>query len=455
MRRLLKFYEDRLPESQKKALGLLALFRIPVSEAQLTPLWKRNDSLHDALHELHLEGLLTADPGEDRNPRYVCHPILRDYFRAQVTAEPGFAREAANLIAGPPDAQKTRSLEAIQIIASAIEVLLDAGEVIAADNLYKSRLENGNLFRWLPASHWGMQVARAFVRNQACNRGLTTRSEMAWYLNEVGLFAEDAGEPETALEFYAKVIAIYRKEKNEGNICIGLQNLGRTEVLLGYLAQATIHFAEAFELGSADEPKRHVLSYIGEATSLRGDVDRADTHFAEANAIENRIDAHKLYSLRGIQWAEHLIRIRSEKRARQLTEANRIICDRNGWQQDVARCEWILGWLDTLVCDWSNAHAHLNLAKATFTAGHMIYELARVFVTESACYLGQSQWEHALIACEQALQLAAPRNYRLIHVDALNLRARIKRERPNPDPTGAADDAEFALQLAKECDYRL
>ena len=83
----------------------------------------------------------------------------------------------------------------------------------------------------------------------------------------------------------------------------------------------------------------------------------------------------------------------------------------------------------------------------------MIYDLARVFVTESACYLGQSQWDLALAACERALQLAAPRNYRLIHADALNLRARIKRERPNPDLTGARDDAEAALQLAEACDY--
>jgi hypothetical protein len=83
----------------------------------------------------------------------------------------------------------------------------------------------------------------------------------------------------------------------------------------------------------------------------------------------------------------------------------------------------------------------------------MIYDLARVFVTESACHIGERQWDLALAACERALQLAAPRNYRLIHADALNLRARIKLEHPNPDPTGARDDAEAALQLADFCDY--
>jgi len=62
-----------------------------------------------------------------------------------------------------------------------------------------------------------------------------------------------------------------------------------------------------------------------------------------------------------------------------------------------------------------NVRASSRRQKATFTAGHMIYELARAFVTESACYLGQGQWDLALAACERALQLAAPRGYRLIH----------------------------------------
>jgi tetratricopeptide (TPR) repeat protein len=454
MRRLFTFYEDRLPESQKQALGLLALFRIPVSEATLAPLWKRKDSLHDALRELHQEGLLTADFGEDGNPRYACHPILRDHFRAQFAAEPAVAREAASLIAGPPDAQTTRSLEAAQIIAAAIEVLLDAGELKAADDLFRSRLENGRSFLRIPAPHWGMQVARGFVRDQARGQAIAQRlsqRRLGFYLAWVGLCANVAGEPETALEFYGENIALNRREKDDRNLNTGLRNLGDIEISLGHFAQAASHFAEALKLVSTDqERKRKTLSYIGYVATLRGDVGLADTHFAEANATENRLHSEgaDLYSGRGIQWAEHLIRFRSEKRARQLTEANRIICDSKGWQNDVARCEWILGWLDTLASEWPNAHAHLNRAKATFTAGHMIRDLARVFVAESACYLGQGQWDLALAACERAFQLATPRNYRLIHADALNLRARIKLERPNPDTVGARDDAEAALHLA-------
>ena len=459
MRRLLKFYEAYLPESQKKALGLLALFRIPVDEAALAPLWKRDDSLQDALRELHQEGLLTADPGDGGKPRYACHPILRDHFRAQFIAEPEFVREAASLIAGSPDAQKTRSLESVQIIATAIELLLDAGEVKAADDLYKSRLENGELFKWLPAPHWGIQVACGFICDQARRQAIAQQlgqNRLSFYLNDVGLFADKAGEPETALGYYAESIALYRKVGSDLNVCAALYNMAMIEISLGHLTQAASHFTEACERASTDEKmKSNVFASTGYLATLRGTLDRADAHFAEANSIENRIDpdGDDLYSTLGIQWAEHLIRIRSQSRARQLTEANRKICSREGWEASVSRCDWILGWIDTLAGDWPTVHAHLNRAKATFTSGHMIFELARVFVTESACYLGQGKWDPALNSCERALQLAAPRNYRLIHADALNIRARIKLDRPNTDPIGARDDAEAALQLADYCDY--
>jgi tetratricopeptide (TPR) repeat protein len=468
VRRLLTFYEASLPEAQCQALALVALFRAPVGEATLAPLWEKllgkpsaDASLREALNQLRHERLLTDDPGEDGRPRYACHPILRDHFRARLLRQPGFAREAAGLLAGPPDAPMTRSLEAIQIVAAAVEVLLEAGELKGADDIYVSRFEGGDLFKSLPAPHWGMDVARGFVRDEARRQALAQKLglwHLGFYLNEVGRFADLAGEPETALEFYAEGITLTRRQNDNKNLSTGLDNLGLTEVSLGLLAQAASHFTEALDLAKGiddEEGKLHGLASTGYTASLRGDVERPDAAFSQANAIENRIHPGNadLYRLRGVQWAEHLLRIGALDLARRLTEANWKISEQKRRQQDVARCEWILGWVDTLAGRRTDAHGHLDRAKATFTAGHMIYDLARVFVTESACFLGQGQCESALAACERALQLAAPRNYRLLHADALNLRAQAALESAGPHPASARDDAEAALQLAEFCEY--
>jgi len=468
VRRLLAFYDARVPEDQRQVLGLLALFRAPVPESTLVPLWERllgrpagDGSLCRALDALHRDHLITADPGPDKTPRYACHPILRDHFRSQFRREPGFTRDAGKLLADEPDAKKERSVEGIAILATAIEMLLEAGDIKAADDLYRSRLEDGWVFLWLPAPHWGMEVARGFVRDEARQSTVEQelgRRRLGFFFNAVALFANYAGEPETALEFYPKGEAIDRKANDPKNLSIGLQNRGESEVSLGLLTQAAGHFAEALDLAKKindESEQRDCLVWAAFVASLSGDVARADADFALANAIENRIhaDGDVLYSGRGIQWAEHLLRTGDPGRARQLTEANRNICERNRWQDDVARCEWILGWLDVLDRQWDEARGHLAQARVTFAAGHMIYYLARTLVTQAMCDLGQGDGEAALAACERAWQLAAPRKYRLVQADALSVRARAWLERPEPDPARARDDAEAALQLAEFSAY--
>jgi tetratricopeptide (TPR) repeat protein len=125
-------------------------------------------------------------------------------------------------------------------------------------------------------------------------------------------------------------------------------------------------------------------------------------------------------------------------------------CARAGWQDDVARCRWLLGWLDTLAGVWCEAHRQLDEAKSVFERGHMIYELACALLTQGLCFLGEGRLDDAFSSCERALELAAPRNYRLIHADALNLRARIALARNQH--SAARDDAELALQIAEPCE---
>lgn len=110
MQHLLAFYEKCLPENHRQALGLIALFRAPVGEPALIPLWEKllnepecGRELSPALKTLHHEHLLTADPGPDGEWSYACHPILRDHFRSGILGRAGFGREAAGILAGRPD----------------------------------------------------------------------------------------------------------------------------------------------------------------------------------------------------------------------------------------------------------------------------------------------------------------------------------------------------------------
>ena len=460
---LLEFYEQRLPEPHRQMLSLIALFRAPVGVKTLDPLWEKlmhaPAPLDHTLDFLHREHLLTDDPGPDGERRYACHPILRDHFRRRIMGTEGFARNAADLLGEAPDADEVKSLEAIMPVITAIELLLECGDMKAADDLYSSRLRDGKVFRSIPAPHWGLEVARWFVRDEQRRQRLDAQVDaraLSFYLCSVGLFAHNSGEPDTALTHFASSEALDRRASDSLNLSTDLQNLAAVEIAFGHLGDTIRHASEALELAVAakdDQNRCNSQTYLAFAAHLRGDVDTAAKSFAEATAIQNSIalDSDNLYSSNGIHWAEHLLRTGQTDRARTLTTRNREICERNSWQNDVAGCDCILGWLDAIEGNWTAAHHHLDQAEATFTRGHMIEWLARVHLTRAACRLGEGHLDSALATCERALDLAAPRNYRLIHADALVLRARIALARK--DATTARNDAESALQVAEPCEY--
>lgn len=464
MQRLLTFYEQRLTEPQRLDLGLLAIFRMPVGEATLAVLWERfspeaaDGMLSGILEGLHHEHLLSAYSAADGTPHYACHPILRDHFRSRLLGQSALIRDAAKLLSDSPDSGQP-SLERIQLIVAAIELLLEAGDVKAAHDLYLTRLNSGYKFLHIPAPHWGMEVALWFDRDEARRKAIReqlSNRAFCFYLNWVALFANYAGEPETALKFYPRAVKVSRAADYPLGASIYLMNLGETEVSLGLLIEAHEHLEESFQLALKIEDENEIsnhIAWVAFIALLLGDVIRADATFTEANTIENRTDQQNLYSLRGIHWAEHLLRRGERVKARQITEANRSICQKQNWQDDIGRCEWILGWLEVLEGRWDAAAAHLRVARDIFIHGHMIYELARTLVTESAMWLSRGDYHAALDACERAREMAAPRKYRLVHADVLVQRARIWLGLPEPQSGRARDDAEAALELARFCNY--
>jgi tetratricopeptide (TPR) repeat protein len=460
MQHLLEFYEQRLPEPHRQVLGLLALFRAPVGLKTLAPLWERlihaPAPLDRTLDFLHREHLLTDDPGPEGERRYACHPILRDHFRRRIMGKEGFVPAAASLLGKAPGAQTAQSLESIAPAITAIEILLECGYLEAADDLYMWRLGGGRVFQSIPAPHWGMEVSGWFVRDEDRQQRLEAKfgaDRLLFYFSFVAGCAAVAGEPETALAYLA---ASQARASDRRSLSPVLQNLAELQISLGRLGDAVRHSNEALALttnADPDETVRNRFADLAFATSMSGNIKAAAEAFADASAVQKEIDPDgcDLPGSTGALWAQHLVRTGQTSRARKLTARNRKICERYSDHQNVARYEWMLGWLDVLKADWHSAHHHLDQAEATFTGGHMIEELARVNLTRAACSFGEGNLDRAVAACERALDLAAPRNYRLIHADALVLRARIALA--SGDATGARNDAEGALQISELCEY--
>lgn len=474
LRRLLVFYEKKLPPVQARLLSIVALFRTPVADETVLRLArglfgrKRKQPLPDdaalavELKRLHTRGILSREPIEGGHGS-ASHPILRDHFRAVLLSTgANTARRAADLLKGQPSDDKPQSVKEIEPVLLAIELLLDAGEFNAANDLYMSRLENGDVFSYIPAPMEGVACALGFVRDEAqrqqCEEKLS-RLRLVFYLNEVGLCAMLIGHYELALRYYNDASSIVREMRNAKSLSTGLRNESQLLVSLGRLVDAWSTASKAIELATQEfDEKGIVNSYAwrGWTATLSGQISPAAENFALANELDkkNAPDREDLYSLLGIHLTELLLRSSHTALASRRTKANLRICERNKWNDDISRCHWMLGWCALVDSTLDVAEAELRQAEPILHRGQLLFDLARLHVTAGELALARRDAAGALDRAAEALALAAPRGMRLVHADALVLRGRARMlEGQHDSVSRSLDAAEESLRLARECGY--
>jgi len=482
--RLLLFYEQRLPQDRVALLRLVSLFRAPVPEATLLTLARglpavadalggRTDAtLRQTLEMMAPEHLLIRDPAEDGSSVWSCHPVLRDHFRQTLLGwGKDTAAAAAGLLTGEPSRERATSVEQLQPVLTAIELLLDAGDFPGASRLYRERLEDGQIFKWLPAPAEGLRCAVGFVRDAERRKAYEQalgRRYLSFMLCGVGLAAGNGGEFAEALSFLRDSQAIDSLANDKLNLGVGLLNESEFLRLLGQLATSEAAARDALAGASAadEKPSRHTLHalcYVANAVAGQGRSGEALAVFDAANTIVRRTDpdGDELKSGAGAWWARLLIRLGQTERAQAITEANLRICEREGWQEDVAVCHRLLGVLATLAGRFPDAAQHLTQAESVFRRAHQIKDLPTTLLARAELERRQDHWNEALATVEAALRLAAPRKMLLDQADALVLRGRIRLDRARAvaqatarqEVERASDDLDQALTLARSCGY--
>jgi hypothetical protein len=369
---------------------------------------------------------------------------------AGVAAETSLARMPTGKVTSQPDALR---------VVEVIELLLDAGQWRAANELYASRC-SGGVLKNLPAAWLGQRAAAAFVvtadRRAACVSQLNA-SHLGYYANQVGLYAMYAGDLAAAKEYQSLAIRQYRDDGDMVNLGINLRNLAEC---LGYLGQAGPGRNATTEALACDETlgKRGStevsLSHLGKLATLAGDTAEAERRFLAADQVQVREshDGIHLYSLRGIWWADFLVLTGRHDPARALTLRNDSIAKEYGWTEDVARCGRILGGLALADGDTDAAGEHLTAAAAVFRAGDYLTELAATlpYLAEHARVTGSLAGAENYAA--EAITIAAPRGLVPTRCAALAAHARLYATRATAGQSdllySGRDAADTAVRLA-------
>jgi tetratricopeptide (TPR) repeat protein len=463
--RVLDFYATRLSEPDRYLLAAISLFARPVqAEAALAVTaheafagrlagWTPA-TVRDAVRG-RLSGLASWHPDQTIS----AHPLVRDTFRRLVLAAAGAAAETA--LAGLPDGTVASRADALQVV-EVIELLLDAGHWQPADDLFRARSDDGGVWKHLPAARLGQRAAAAFAapdRRDDCATSLDAARCM-FYVNDVGLFAMNAGDLATARD-YLTVSARKYDDFDNADRSISLLNLAECLGLLGDTGSAQVACVEALTIALTDDDSEVIgdsRACLGWVADLTGDTAEAERHFTAADQIhvqaqEDDDGARHLYSTHGIWWADWLARTGRPGPAHTLTTRNAELSQERGWNEDAARCQRVLGRLAMAAGNTAAAGNHLQAAAAIFRDGDYLTELADTLADLARSALAGGDLDAASRHATEAIAIAAPRGLIPAQADALAARAHIRAAQatatssPGPISQGR-DAADAALRLA-------
>ncbi|MDQ3763878.1 MAG: SIR2 family protein, partial [Actinomycetota bacterium] len=459
--RVLRFYADRLVEADRYLVAAVSLFAHPVSpDAVLTVArhdafaghldgWNPQRVAGAARHRL--AGLLSWHPDGTLS----AHPLVRDTFRPLALGAAQVAAEAT--LTGVPAGTIATREKGLRVV-EAIELLLDADHWPAADDLYRSRTDNGRVWKHLPAARLGQRAASAFVatpsRRQACPEWLAP-SAMEFYLGTVGVCAMLGGDLVSAVEYLNASASHDHAAGDTKNLSVALRN--RTDCLsyLGDVEPALRTAAEALTHAASD--RREVCDStvsLGWVSILVGDTHSAEGHFIAADRVglADDPDGSHLYSLRGVRWGEWLLRTGRFGPAWRLTDRNRAICRRYSWNADVARCDRLLGRLDLAAGNPTSAKRRVAAAATTFRDGDYLVELAQTLPVLADCARAAGDLDAADRHVDEALDIAGPRGLRPSQAAALTVRAFTCADRA---AAGSRDDSLGRGRDAAEAAHRI
>ena len=209
--KVLAFYGSRLPEPDRRLIGVVSLFQRPVDldtvltvartgEHSALSRWTPDDVT--AAVRRRLSGLLSVNP----DGRISAHPLVRSAFRASVLTQSSARQTSDILLAGLP-AGPARTVEDALVVVESVELLMEAGLRRDADELFRVRGDDGLVWRSLPASSLGLRAVRAFLEPEP-RRASLPDDRVAQLLNAAGVFAAYAGDLEQAEPYFDEVVQL-------------------------------------------------------------------------------------------------------------------------------------------------------------------------------------------------------------------------------------------------------
>jgi hypothetical protein len=466
--RVLTFYAQRLTEPDRYLVAAVSLFARPVTPDQILTVARHevfagrldgwDARLVQAAVRGRLAGLLTWHP----DGCITAHPLIRQAFRPLGLGAAELATDVT-LTDTPTGPVATRE-HALRIV-EAIELLIDADQWKAADDLYRTRTANSDVWRNLPAARLGQRAATAFVatpnHRHICAVQLSRR-RLSYYVTVAGMYATETGDLDTAHDNLRDGVRYDREADDRENLSVTLLHLTECLGRRGQARAATTAATQSLTYADdrrADIADAHVC--LAWSADLAGDTATAERHYNAADHVRHHDDpdGDHLHSGDGIWWSEFLARTGRAGPARRLAVRSHEIHRERGWTAGFARCQVLLARinLDDLASpDLRAAGKGLKTALRTFRDGDYLVDLADALTVAARHARRALDLAEADDHITEALGIAAPRGLTLVQAAVLTERAHLAADHHAAGdlthlPTGR-DAGDAALRLTTGAD---
>lgn len=430
---MLEFYQEQLQHGQQELMGILSLFKRPVELKSFVPLLKGMESLKDtplagaddATIKAQLKFLTDDFLVEETSEGLTCHPVIRDYFRKGHKLS-GSRREVADFLSKQPGGERPKNIDEVRYLVNAVQLLCEAGDFKAANDLRKARLSEGgygfNVFKNLPAPVEGLECFMAFVGDEERQKTVETalsKSALANYISGVGLYHMYLGNLPQSKGWWHKEFLLQNKQGQAGV----LQDVSSIEQAMGNIYEAHKTVSQALALSKETRnlsDLRTEFAYKAYYDFLLGNVVEAYQGFYVALLYEQKrkSDEKSLSSLSGNQQAEFFVRLKARNQFEQVNAWNIKNCKEYDWNPYLAMCYFLQGWYEIEQGNLSQAEAALRQADHILRNAKMPQELCRLDWAWGLLAEAKDDYTEGLRRVNDSLTTCADKGFRLWQITA-------------------------------------
>ncbi|MBY3551705.1 hypothetical protein HFN69_35025 [Rhizobium laguerreae] len=318
---LLSFYETQLTPIQHHLLSTISLFNKPINESRLTDALKQlfpqtseltEPVLKSELATLRRRDLVMTQMQAGTDPDYFCHPVLSDYFRARLIADSVAAHGAVDLMTSNSELWEAWTLESLENFIQAIQILIEIGEIPAAQQRYSYSNPGIEKIRDIDGESIALTGELAFIGSerlrQECKDAGLTDFDIAAHLHAASVFTSDQ---KAALQLSKDAYQFIEKSDVGNYIEVGY-SLANTYESLGFLEEALSVYDDIVSKARKNKSRKLSCALVGRSVTLltMGRVSEAlqDIFAADLNDRSKGLDSNARSCGHNLSWV-HLLMI--------------------------------------------------------------------------------------------------------------------------------------------------